>query len=188
MTAVTGGFYKCDEKSLKAVSRRDAEDLDSPPTLVALWKWWENSKTRGKGVCLGYCADHVRCDKNLDKDVPENNLMCVWRTEVTVVCLLDATVHTGDGKSQDAAQVSVGRTGVTFMGLMRKEQAPGRRYGNTRHSLGTINLIDKPLPERMHAWHKGMEATMAHDLPARVHRQLELENPISISCLVNENI
>lgn len=89
---------------------------------------------------------------------------------MTVAHLLDGTVHTGDGKSQDAAQVSGGRTGVTFMGLMRKERAPGRRFGNARHNLGTINLIDKPLPERTHAWHKGMEATMAHDLPARAHR------------------
>lgn len=40
---------------------------------------------------------------------------------MTEARLLDGTVHTGDGKSQDAAQVSGGRTGVTFTGLMRKE-------------------------------------------------------------------
>lgn len=70
---------------------------------MALWKRWENSKTRGKGVCLGFCANHVRCDKNLDKDGQFD------------VCLEDRgnsglspgwDCITGDGKSQDAAQVS----------------------------------------------------------------------------------
>lgn len=39
---------------------------------------------------------------------------------MTEARLLDGTVHTGDGKSQDAAQVSVGRTGVTFFGFSEK--------------------------------------------------------------------
>lgn len=52
---MTRGFFsKCYEKSLKAVSRSEAQDLYSTATLEALWELWENSKMRGTGIRFGY--------------------------------------------------------------------------------------------------------------------------------------
>lgn len=145
-----------------------------------------NSNLRGKDICLGYCVNHTSCGKNL-KDVTEKNLMYIWRMKVTVTSLLDGVVYIDDGKSQYASRVSIERTVVTFMGLMRKEQAPRRRYENAKEQLKDKKLGRQATSRKNtflaqnYGSHHGTW-TYCWD-----GRQLGRENPINISYLFDEN-
>ena len=57
------------------------------------------------------------CGKNLDKDVTEKNLSCIWRTKVT--SLLGGTICIDDGKTP--LEFLLGNTVAVFVGLMRKD-------------------------------------------------------------------